>query len=191
MISTYDRKEMGEQSPEIQLQVYEDLRSVFEQITPFIEATTDFHEKTFLMDYQADIADALVVQGQTLRVSDIPFSWSEHINYLISSWASDPEAMTDGGRASMMRSLMNKNGAPKIRGFNAESGASGGKGTLNFVIESDKYKYLFGEVTSSAHNTSRSKQLKSEMARLGIYNNDTGQSILREHFESTAKKGGM
>ena len=51
----------------------------------------------------------------------------------------------------------------------------------------NKFKYLFGDVSSSAHNAARSNQLALEMKRLGILDNASGQSVLVEHFQTAVR----
>jgi hypothetical protein len=51
------------------------------------------------------------------------------------------------------------------------------------IIDPAKWRYLFGEVTSGrTHNIERSAQNASQLARIGVFNNDAGRSILRDHF---------
>lgn len=55
------------------------------------------------------------------------------------------------------------------------------------IIESGKFDYLFGRVSSSAHNAARSTQNLAQMTRLGINDSAVGRSILREHLEAAAR----
>jgi hypothetical protein len=55
-------------------------------------------------------------------------------------------------------------------------------------IDSGKFNYLFGKVSSSSHNAARSNQLALEMKRLGIFNDSAGQKLLRKHFDSVANQ---
>jgi hypothetical protein len=58
------------------------------------------------------------------------------------------------------------------------------------VIAPEKFKYIFGEVDSSAHNLARSEQLLTQMKRLGVSNTAEGRAILTEHFEVVARTEG-
>ncbi|WP_163264827.1 hypothetical protein [Chelativorans alearense] len=58
------------------------------------------------------------------------------------------------------------------------------KGTVQ--IDSGKFDYLFGRVTSNPHNTARSQQLQSELSRVGIYDTPSGRQTLASHFSDVA-----
>ena len=54
-------------------------------------------------------------------------------------------------------------------------------------IDPNKFKYLFGEVTSGTHNTARSLQLVRDLNRIGISNTAQGRQILTQALEKAAK----
>ena len=58
------------------------------------------------------------------------------------------------------------------------------------VIDSDKFKYIFGEVDSNQHNLSRSEQIMTQMKRLGINNDQNGRNQLIEHLEKVVAAEG-
>lgn len=51
----------------------------------------------------------------------------------------------------------------------------------------DKFKYLFGHVTSGEHNTDRSKQLSFAMKKLGISEDKIGKGLLLDEFKRAAQ----
>lgn len=52
------------------------------------------------------------------------------------------------------------------------------------VITQEKFGYLFGKASGAAHNIARAAQNAIQMAKVGVYNDPGGQSLLRSHFES-------
>ena len=60
-----------------------------------------------------------------------------------------------------------------------------------FVMDPNKFKYLFGNVSSGVHNADRSAQLANTMKRLGISDTPGGRGILMEHFEDAANSGAV
>jgi filamentous hemagglutinin len=58
------------------------------------------------------------------------------------------------------------------------------------IIDSKKFDYLFGNVTSSAHNADRSTQLGQAMDRLGLETNAKGADILAQHFNQVVNTKG-
>ncbi|HHQ2585774.1 TPA: DUF637 domain-containing protein [Providencia rettgeri] len=51
----------------------------------------------------------------------------------------------------------------------------------------DKFKYLFGHVTSGQHNTDRSKQFSFAMKKLGISEDKIGKGLLLDEFKRAAQ----
>ncbi len=51
------------------------------------------------------------------------------------------------------------------------------------IIDAGKYDYLFGNVTSSSHNTARSLQNMRQLNRVGVYDNAAGRDLLSSHFD--------
>ncbi|RKR54241.1 filamentous hemagglutinin [Yokenella regensburgei] len=58
------------------------------------------------------------------------------------------------------------------------------------IIDSKKFDYLFGNVTSGSHNAERSTQLAQTMDRLGLETNSKGVDILTEHFNQVVNTKG-
>ena len=56
-----------------------------------------------------------------------------------------------------------------------------------FEINENKFKYIFGEVESSSHNKSRSRQLTTEMKKVGLRNDELSANILKEHYNEVVK----
>lgn len=56
-------------------------------------------------------------------------------------------------------------------------------------IDPKKNDYIFGRVTSNAHNSSRLAGLGQTMHRLGIRDTPEGHALLTEHFEQVARAG--
>ena len=54
-------------------------------------------------------------------------------------------------------------------------------------INASKFDYLFGNVTSDAHNTARSLQNAAQLNRVGIQNTSEGAQILTENLTSAAQ----
>ncbi|MBN3575902.1 pre-toxin TG domain-containing protein [Vibrio neptunius] len=54
-------------------------------------------------------------------------------------------------------------------------------------FDDNKFKYIFGKVTSSKHSKDRSNQLALTMENLGVGNNATGQKLLKDHFHSVVQ----
>ncbi len=59
-----------------------------------------------------------------------------------------------------------------------------------FEISPNKFDYIFGRVSSNAHNAARSNQLAHAMKRLGIHDTAAGRSFLSEHLAASAKAQG-
>jgi len=57
----------------------------------------------------------------------------------------------------------------------------------NSIIDSNKFNYIFGKVTSSKHNTPRSLQNAAQMNRIGIHNTAEGQKYLTQHLQRVAQ----
>jgi RHS repeat-associated protein len=51
------------------------------------------------------------------------------------------------------------------------------------VVDAGKFDYLFGKVDSTAHNAARSAQNAQQFARIGVYDNAVGRSLLLRHFD--------
>lgn len=54
--------------------------------------------------------------------------------------------------------------------------------TGSALVDAGKYDYLFGNVASNAHNAARSAQNAQQLARIGVYDNAAGRSLLSSHF---------
>lgn len=54
-------------------------------------------------------------------------------------------------------------------------------------VESGKFDYLFGRVTSGTHNTARSQQMKTELARVGVHDTSAGRKIITDHLDDVVK----
>ena len=54
-------------------------------------------------------------------------------------------------------------------------------------IKTNKFNYLFGNVSSNSHNAARSSQLSQTMQRLGVPNNAYGHNLLTEHFSNVTQ----
>lgn len=52
----------------------------------------------------------------------------------------------------------------------------------NPVVNPDKFKYLFGDVSSNTHNTYRSLENAAQMNRIGIHDTDAGRTYLLQCF---------
>ena len=65
----------------------------------------------------------------------------------------------------------------------AEAAAAATRSTARAVVDPDKYRYLFGEVESNAHNAARSAQNLAQMERLGLRGSE-GRSILQAHLDA-------
>ncbi|WP_405595973.1 RHS repeat-associated core domain-containing protein [Pseudomonas sp. 2024-64] len=63
-------------------------------------------------------------------------------------------------------------------------------GERGVVINPRKFDYLFGRVTSNAHNAARSNQLALEMKRLGVPDNAEGHQMLIHHLTLSTKTNG-
>jgi filamentous hemagglutinin len=57
----------------------------------------------------------------------------------------------------------------------------------NVIIDHGKFRYLFGQVKSNAHNLQRSLQNLSSLRRIGIHNSETGRKILTDHLTGVAR----
>ena len=60
--------------------------------------------------------------------------------------------------------------------------------TENVYIDRNKFKYLFGEVTSSKHNMDRSKEMGLIMEHLGVLSEADrvdAENLLIKHFEDS------
>ncbi len=53
-------------------------------------------------------------------------------------------------------------------------------------IDPGKYDYMFGNVTSGAHNTARSIENMQQLNRIGIFDNEAGRSLIKGHFFGAA-----
>jgi hypothetical protein len=81
--------------------------------------------------------------------------------------------------------------AKVVQGTQTAEAAEGAAGTaartgLRAVVEPDKFRYLFGEVDSGAHNAARSAQNLAQMERLGLRGSE-GRSILQAHLDAVAR----
>ncbi|WP_291379380.1 RHS repeat-associated core domain-containing protein [Demequina sp.] len=61
--------------------------------------------------------------------------------------------------------------------------ASEAANTGRAIVDEGKFNYLFGKVTSGAHNADRSVQNAQQLARIGVYDNTAGRSLLSSHFD--------
>ena len=75
-----------------------------------------------------------------------------------------------------------------IGGGAAESAAASAARGLE--IAPGKFDYLFGRVSSNAHNAARSNQLALEMKRLGVPDTAVGRRMLSEHLALSARAEG-
>ena len=57
------------------------------------------------------------------------------------------------------------------------------------IFASDKLDYLFGQVTSSAHNEARSIENLAQMRRIGLWNDAGGREFVRNHLTESAREG--
>jgi RHS repeat-associated protein len=64
------------------------------------------------------------------------------------------------------------------------------KVTKGIEIAPGKFDYLFGRVSSNAHNAARSNQLALEMKRLGVPDTAAGRQMLTEHLSAAAQAEG-
>ncbi|WP_244976976.1 pre-toxin TG domain-containing protein [Achromobacter dolens] len=70
-------------------------------------------------------------------------------------------------------------------------GGRAGAAVANGIeIAPGKFDYLFGRVSSNAHNAARSNQLALEMKRLGIPDTVAGRKMLSEHLAQSVKSEG-
>ncbi|MGE8658549.1 MAG: hemagglutinin repeat-containing protein [Achromobacter sp.] len=70
-------------------------------------------------------------------------------------------------------------------------GGRAGAAVANGIeIAPGKFDYLFGRVSSNAHNAARSNQLALEMKRLGIPDTAAGRQMLSEHLAQSVKSEG-
>lgn len=60
----------------------------------------------------------------------------------------------------------------------------------NVVIDPNKVKYLFGDVSSNKHNSDRSNQMEQSMRRLGIPKDEKGAKYLTDHLSNVPKTQG-
>ncbi|AJQ97860.1 rhs family protein [Gynuella sunshinyii YC6258] len=65
-----------------------------------------------------------------------------------------------------------------------------GRVTKGIEIAPGKFDYLFGRVSSNAHNAARSNQLALEMKRLGVPDTAAGRQMLTEHLSAAAQAEG-
>lgn len=68
--------------------------------------------------------------------------------------------------------------------------ADGNDVTKGIEIAPGKFDYLFGRVSSNAHNAARSNQLALEMKRLGVPDTAAGRQMLTEHLGAAAQAEG-
>lgn len=68
--------------------------------------------------------------------------------------------------------------------------SAGGVGAAKLLMSQDKFKFLFGLVTSGSHNTDRSAQLLGQMTKLGLSNDQGGRQYLVRFFASLLDKSG-
>jgi hypothetical protein len=63
---------------------------------------------------------------------------------------------------------------------------SPGSASTKAIVDEDKYKYLFGKVTSDQHNAARSVQNARQLARVGVFDTPAGRALLQRHFDDVA-----
>lgn len=81
-----------------------------------------------------------------------------------------------------------QNGAQIVGGTLGNLGALNGIGKGQKIeIDPNKFKYIFGEVTSGTHNTQRSLENAAQMNRIGIHNTAQGQRQLSQHLQGVAQ----
>lgn len=68
-------------------------------------------------------------------------------------------------------------------GYKAAAATSG-----RAIVDAGKYDYLFGKVASNAHNQARSAQNARQLARIGVYDNALGRSLLQGHFDDVVAR---
>jgi len=54
------------------------------------------------------------------------------------------------------------------------------------VIPEGKWDYIFGRVTSNAHNLERSQQLERSLNKIGVFDTAAGRGLIQEHMDATA-----
>jgi RHS repeat-associated protein len=62
--------------------------------------------------------------------------------------------------------------------------------TEGLEIAPGKFDYIFGRVTSNAHNAARSNQMAHAMKQLGIHDTASGRKLMSEHMASSARAQG-
>lgn len=88
-------------------------------------------------------------------------------------------AQPDGGRATTRPAVEARQG--DLRSVGAVSVATNAGSRA--VVDAGKYDYLFGRVASGGHNAARSAQNAQQLARIGVYDNAAGRSLLSNHFD--------
>jgi hypothetical protein len=63
------------------------------------------------------------------------------------------------------------------------AGAAPAANSGRALVDASEYDYLFGNVTSNAHNAARSTQNAQQLARIGVHDNAAGRSLLSNHFD--------
>jgi RHS repeat-associated protein len=91
----------------------------------------------------------------------------------VTDWAMSDMPIVPGGTAGRAAAA----GASKI-------------GTQACEIAPGKFDYIFGHVSSNAHNAARSNQLALEMKRLGVPDTAAGRQLLTEHLQMTVQAEG-
>ena len=59
--------------------------------------------------------------------------------------------------------------------------------SITSEVNPNKFKYVFGEVTSGSHNTARSLQNAAQMNRIGIHNTTPGRRYLTQHLDDVVQ----
>ena len=89
----------------------------------------------------------------------------------------------EGAAARQTAKMVEAAAAPEVR--EAATGAAT-RSTARAVVDPDKYRYLFGEVESNAHNAARSAQNLAHMERLGLRGSE-GRSLMQAHLDAVVR----
>src|SRR3989442_1429849 len=102
-----------------------------------------------------------------------------------SFWSSAAHVVSEGAGAAARQTakMVEAAAAPEVR--EAATGAAT-RSTARAVVDPDKYRYLFGEVESNAHNAARSAQNLAHMERLGLRGSE-GRSLMQAHLDAVVR----
>ncbi|CAN7345193.1 hypothetical protein LJR013_001993 [Pseudarthrobacter oxydans] len=102
-------------------------------------------------------------------------------------------AVASLGGVAGMRSAAGVPEGQGSRGGRAVPGALAGQGPsprsalARAEINKTKFRFLFGEATSSPHNSPRTNQNALQMKRLGVYDDEAGHALLSAHLRSAVE----